>query len=81
MQKYTERRRKRGDNVRYRTRYTLKQWRAVRGLTLKQVADAVGKSYGIVWNWENGKSEPRASDIAKLEQVLNIKWSDDVVMP
>lgn len=68
-------------NMRKQTKYTLKQWRALKGLTLAEVADAVGKSYGAVWAWENGKAEPRASDIAKLEQIYEIKWSDDVIYP
>ena len=51
--------------MRYRTKYTLRQWRAVKGMTLSEVADAVGKSYGAVWAWENDKAEPKASDFAK----------------
>ena len=67
--------------MRYRTRYTLKKWRAVNGLTLMEVAEAVGKSYGVVWNWENDKSAPDANDIAKIEKLYGIKWSDDVIYP
>lgn len=67
--------------MRYRTKYTLKQWRAVKGMTLAEVAEMVGKSYGAIWAWENDKAEPKASDIAKLEQIYNIKWSDDVIFP
>lgn len=64
--------------MRYRVKYTLKQWRVLRGLTQKAVGDALGVSDVTIHKWETGKGEPKASQIAKLEQVLNIKWSDDI---
>lgn len=67
--------------MRYRVRYTLKQWRMLAGLTQKQLAEAVGRERTAIVRWEQGKTHPKADDITKLEQVLNIKWSDDVLMP
>lgn len=65
--------------MRGRKRRTLKEWRRERDLTLKELGDAVGVSYVTIHGWENYRSEPRASDIAKLEKALGIKWSDDVL--
>lgn len=64
--------------MRYRVRYTLRQWRNLRGKTLKEVGEAVGVSAVTIHKWETGKGEPKASQIAKIEQVLDIKWSDDI---
>lgn len=61
-------------------RRTLKEWRKHRGLTQSELAEAVGRSLMTVSNWENG-GQPKASDIAKIEQVLDINWSTDVVVP
>lgn len=67
--------------MRYRVKHTLKQWRMLAGLTQEQLADAVGRERTTIYRWEQGETHPKASDIVKIEQVLNIKWSDDVVMP
>ena len=67
--------------MRYRVRYTLKQWRILSGLTQEQLAEAVGRDRTTIVRWEQGDTHPKADDIAKIEQVLKIKWSDDVVMP
>lgn len=64
--------------MRYRVKYTLKQWRLLRGKTQRQIGDALGVSDVTIHNWETGKLEPKASYIAKLEEVLDIKWSDDI---
>lgn len=67
--------------MRYRVRYTLKQWRQLAGLTQVELAKAVGKDQTTIVRWEKGETQPKADDIAKIEQVLKIKWSDDVRMP
>lgn len=67
--------------MRYRVRYTLKQWRRLRGITLQGLADTVGVDYTTVWRWENGVVQPNAKYIPLLEKALNIKWSDDLLMP
>lgn len=67
--------------MRYRVRYTLKQWRQLTGLTQVELAKAVGKDQTTIVRWEKGETQPKADDIAKIEQVLKIKWSDDVRMP
>lgn len=67
--------------MRYRVRYTLKQWRQLTGLTQVELAKAVGKDPTTIVRWEKGETQPKADDIAKIEQVLKIKWSDDISMP
>lgn len=67
--------------MRYRVKHTLKQWRLLAGLTQTELAKAVGKDRVTVYRWEKGQTHPKANDITKLEQVLNIKWSDDVILP
>lgn len=64
--------------MRYRVKYTLKQWRLLRGLTQKEVGEKLKVSDVTIHKWETGKGEPKASQIAQLEEVLNIKWSDDI---
>jgi len=67
--------------MRYRVRYTLKQWRQLAGLTQVELAKAVGKDQTTIVRWEKGETQPKADDIAKIEKVLKIKWSDDISMP
>ena len=66
--------------MRYRVKYTLKQWRRLRGLSQQALADAVGVNYTTIWRWEAGDM-PNAKYIPLLEKALDIKWSDDVLMP
>lgn len=60
---------------------TLKQWRMFAGLTREDLADRIKKSEKTIQNWEEGKSQPDANDIKELEQVLNIKWAEVILMP
>lgn len=66
--------------MRYRVRHTLKQWRQLTGLTQEELANAIGRHRTTVVAWEQGKSAPDANDIAEIEKVLKIKWSDDIVL-
>lgn len=59
---------------------TLKQWRMFAGLTRKDLADQIKKSEKTIQNWEEGESQPDANDIKELEQVLNIKWAEVVLV-
>lgn len=65
--------------MRYRTRYTLRQWRKLRDLTLMDMAKAVGVNPTTIWRWESGDM-PNAKYIPRIEKALNIKWSDDVLV-
>lgn len=59
---------------------TLKQLRLFAGMTRQQLAKALGKSESTIQNWETGKTQPNANDIVRLEQVLNIRWADVVIV-
>lgn len=50
----------------------LKQRRAELGLTLKQVADAVGVSEATVQRWESGKMNIRYNKVILLAEVLHV---------
>lgn len=76
------RRLQKGDEqVRYRVKHTLRQWRQLAGLTQDDLAEAVGVHRTTIVRWEQGKTQPTAEDIAKIEKALAVKWSDDVVLP
>ena len=47
-----------------------------RGLTQKQIAEAVGVVEASVSGWENGTNSPRPAKIAKLAEILNCEKSD-----
>ena len=59
---------------------TLKQLRLFAGMTRKSLAEALGKSESTIQNWETGRSQPNANDIVKLEQVLNMRWADVILV-
>lgn len=63
-----------------RRKGTLKQLRQFAGMTRVQLAKAVGKSESTIRNWEIGATQPDANAIVKLEQVLNIKWADVILV-
>ena len=71
--------------MRYRVRHTLKQWRQLAGLTQEQLSETL-KANGLdtarstIVSWESGRTQPNAKAIAELEKVLNIKWSDDILL-
>lgn len=59
---------------------TLKQWRRFHNMTQAQLGEAISRSEVTVANWEKGVSQPNASDIAKIEKVLDVDWSNDVIL-
>lgn len=48
---------------------SLMKTRAACKLTRREVANQVGVTEVTIFNWENGRSEPRASDILALCKV------------
>lgn len=50
---------------------TLKKARKLRGMTLQQVADAIGVTYPAVQQWESGNTLPTTGNLLKLRQLLN----------
>ena len=62
-------------------KYTIKQWRGIRGLSQKDLAKAIGKTDMTISLWETGKTEPAWSDLVKISQALNTGGIDNIVMP
>lgn len=62
-------------------KYTLKQWRMLRGMTRKELAEAIGKSETTIWHWEKGHSERRPSEVEALRKALDLKKSDVIILP
>ena len=60
------------------TQLTLKQWMAVRDMTVLQFADAIGVSYPTVSNWRVGNTKPNAKYIPVIEKTLGIDYKDIV---
>lgn len=53
----------------------LREIRRKLGITQGELASLVGVSETTVWNWENGRREPRSSEINKLANVLGVSVS------
>ena len=63
-------------------KYTLKQWRTLKGMSQTELADAVGVTYVTMNRWENGKGKsPRYVDLVKLSTVLETGGIDNIIMP
>lgn len=58
------------------TQLTLKQWMAVRDMTVLQFADAIGVSYPTVSNWRVGNTKPNTKYIPAIEKTLGIDYKD-----
>lgn len=59
---------------------TLRELRDERKWTQFDLAVKVGVTPGTIWNWENGKSEPRATQLRRLAEVLGVRM-DEIVFP
>lgn len=54
----------------------LREIRESKGLTPVELAASLGVSLATIYNWENGKSEPRASMLRELAEVLDVRMED-----
>lgn len=54
------------------TKYTIKQWRQIKGLTQKQLADKIGMKFTTYQSKESGKRPWRADDIKNIARVLGL---------
>lgn len=50
----------------------LRKLRKERGLTQKDVSDAIGMSFRAVQSWERGENYPNAENIWKLSQLFGV---------
>lgn len=60
---------------------TIAGWRAERRMSQTELAEAIGRTQKTISAWENGKGEPMASDLYKMEKVLKLKPSDRILLP
>jgi acyl-CoA thioesterase YciA len=51
---------------------SLRLWRVERGLTLTQVAEAIGVTHGIVSKWERSKVQPNFAALKKLAELYDV---------
>lgn len=52
----------------------LKTAREQKGLSMKQLGDAVGVSAASICRYENGERRPRLNVAKKIEKILGIPW-------
>lgn len=62
-------------------KYTLKEWRNLRGFTMAGLGKKVGKSKVTIWKWETGRTEPKISDMEKLRAALKLSAKDSIILP
>ena len=54
----------------------IRRWRKQAGLTQEKLADLVSIHLNTLSRWESGQREPRASEIAKLCEVLGVSEAE-----
>jgi len=57
-------------------RLKIREWCAIRELTLKDVAKTVGRSQKTIQNWIDGKTMPDLDDAIKLAQLFKCEVQD-----
>jgi len=57
---------------------TIREWREQTGLTQAQLAARLDVTPSSVYNWEAGKSEPRAAQLKAMAQLFGV--SMDVIV-
>lgn len=67
--------------MKYGRKLSLKTHRNIAGYTQDAFAEAVGVDRATVSQWETGAHHPHGKNVAKIEQVLEINWADDVLVP
>lgn len=53
-------------------KYNLKLSRKNKGITIKELADAIGVKAYTISDWEKGRSEPNISNLIKLADYFNL---------
>lgn len=54
----------------------LAEARAETGWNLQQTADRLGVRKSQVWSWENGKYNPRRSNLKKIARVFKLDYDE-----
>ncbi len=63
-----------------KTMRTIRDLREERGLSPVELAADLGVSLATIYNWETGKSEPRASMLREIAGALGVRM-DDITFP
>lgn len=67
--------------MKYGKKLPLSTHRSIEGYTQTTFAEAVGVDRATVSLWETGVHQPHGKNVAKIEELLNIKWADDILVP
>lgn len=59
---------------------TMRELRDEKGWTPADAASRIGVSVATIYNWETGKTEPKASQFRKLAEVYGVKM-EEVILP
>lgn len=59
-------------------KFTVEQWRKVRGLTQKELADQIGMKSATYQTKEAGKTQWKADEIKDIAIVLNVSIENDL---
>lgn len=54
----------------------LKEFRESKGYTVEELADMVGVSRQIIYDWEKGKSYPNVFNALKLAKIFGVSVAD-----
>lgn len=57
-------------------RKTIKQLREEAGMTQMQLAVQLDASLASVYNWEGGKSDPRANQLRRIAMLFGVSMDD-----
>ena len=61
-------------------RFTIRQWRGIRGWSQETLAQKAGVSRVNVANWESGKYLPRGKNLVSLAKALEV-GIEDIILP
>lgn len=59
---------------------TIKAWRGMKLMSQSELAKAIGVTQVTISSWENGKTEPRPSDIKAMKQAMKLKATDHIIV-
>ena len=60
---------------------TIRQWRRLKEMSQKNLADACGVHENTIRNWEEDSSQIKLSDAIKLSEVFGVSIDDIVFTP
>jgi transcriptional regulator with XRE-family HTH domain len=61
--------------IRLRQGETMRKVRTMRGMSIHELAEAVGVTDGAVSQWETGRFSPRSAMQVRIAKALDVPWS------